>query len=86
MYSEKVMDHFQHPRNVGEIENASVAKKKIGTAMAASTVMLPFFRVDADALPVYLDLYMLDNKGISLSEFIESFSFHFFCFQLAEIL
>ena len=23
MYSDKVMDHFQHPRNVGEIENAS---------------------------------------------------------------
>ena len=23
MYSEKVMDHFNHPRNVGEIENAS---------------------------------------------------------------
>ena len=22
-YSEKVMDHFQHPRNVGEIEIAS---------------------------------------------------------------
>ena len=22
-YSDKVMDHFQHPRNVGEIENAS---------------------------------------------------------------
>lgn len=23
MYSEKVMEHFQNPRNVGEIENAS---------------------------------------------------------------
>ena len=23
MYSDKVMDHFEHPRNVGEIENAS---------------------------------------------------------------
>jgi nitrogen fixation NifU-like protein len=23
MYSDKVMDHFKNPRNVGEIENAS---------------------------------------------------------------
>ena len=29
MYSDKVMDHFQHPRNVGEIENAS----GVGTEM-----------------------------------------------------
>ena len=37
MYSEKVMDHFQQPRNVGEIENASgvgtVGNAKCGDIM-----------------------------------------------------
>ena len=37
MYSEKVMDHFQHPRNVGEIEDASgvgtVGNAKCGESM-----------------------------------------------------
>ena len=37
MYSEKVMDHFEHPRNVGEIENASgsgtVGNAKCGDIM-----------------------------------------------------
>ena len=37
MYSEKVMDHSQHPRNVGEIENASgvgtVGNAKCGDIM-----------------------------------------------------
>ena len=37
MYSETVMDHFQHPRNVGEIENASgvgtVGNAKCGDIM-----------------------------------------------------
>ena len=27
MYSEKVMDHFNHPRNVGEIENVQIYSK-----------------------------------------------------------
>ena len=37
MYTEKVMDHFQHPRNVGEIDNASgvgtVGNAKCGDIM-----------------------------------------------------
>ena len=37
MYSEKVMDHFEHPRNVGEIQDASgsgtVGNAKCGDIM-----------------------------------------------------
>ncbi|MEG0742478.1 MAG: iron-sulfur cluster assembly scaffold protein, partial [Clostridia bacterium] len=37
MYSEKVMEHFEHPRNVGEIANASgtgtVGNAKCGDIM-----------------------------------------------------
>ena len=37
MYTEKVMDHYEHPRNVGEIENASgmgtVGNAKCGDIM-----------------------------------------------------
>ncbi|NCB05470.1 MAG: Fe-S cluster assembly scaffold protein NifU [Clostridia bacterium] len=37
MYSEKVMDHFEHPRNVGEIDNPSgtgtVGNAKCGDIM-----------------------------------------------------
>ena len=48
MYSEKVMDHFQNPRNVGEIENAS----GVGTVGNAKF---------GDIMRMYLDI---DNDGI----------------------
>ena len=48
MYSEKVMDHFTNPRNVGEIENAS----GIGTVGNAKC---------GDIMRMYLDI---DEKGV----------------------
>ena len=48
MYSEKVMDHFQNPRNVGEIENAS----GVGTVGNAKC---------GDIMRIYLDI---DENGI----------------------
>lgn len=43
MYSEKVMDHFQNPRNVGELENAS----GVGTVGNAKC---------GDIMRIYLDI------------------------------
>ena len=48
MYTEKVMDHFQHPRNMGEIENAS----GVGTVGNAKC---------GDIMRIYLDI---DDNGI----------------------
>ena len=49
MYSEKVMEHFQNPRNVGEIENAS----GVGTVGNAKC---------GDIMRIYLDID--ENKVI----------------------
>lgn len=43
MYSEKVMDHFANPRNVGEIENAS-AVGEVGNAKCG------------DIMKIYMDI------------------------------
>lgn len=48
MYSEKVMDHFMHPRNVGEIEDASgvgtVGNPKCGD------IMRMFLKIENDVI------------------------------------
>ena len=48
MYSEKVMDHFQHPRNVGEIEDAS-GVGEVGNAKCGD-IMKIFIKVDNDII------------------------------------
>jgi len=44
MYSEKVMDHFAHPRNVGEIENAD-GVGEVGNAVCGD-IMKMFLKID----------------------------------------
>ena len=48
MYSEKVMDHFQNPRNVGEIEDAS-GVGEVGNAKCGD-IMKIFLDVEDDII------------------------------------
>lgn len=56
MYSEKVMDHFMNPRNVGEIENAS----GVGTVGNAKC---------GDIMKMYLDIEDNVVKGAKFKTF-----------------
>ena len=44
MYSAKVMDHFEHPRNVGEIENAS------GVGTVGNAIMRIYLDIDENQI------------------------------------
>ena len=44
LYSEKVMDHFQHPRNLGKMENA-VGVGEVGNAKCGD-IMKMYIKVD----------------------------------------
>ena len=48
MYTEKVMDHFMNPRNVGEIENAS-GVGTVGNAKCGD-IMKIFIKVENDVI------------------------------------
>jgi len=48
MYSKKVMDHFQNPRNVGEIENAD-GVGEVGNAKCGD-IMKMFIKVENDII------------------------------------
>ena len=51
MYSEKVMDHFQNPRNVGEIENAS-GVGTVGNAKCGD-IMRIYFDIDENQVSLW---------------------------------
>lgn len=48
MYTEKVMDHFSNPRNVGEIENAN-GVGEVGNA-SCGDIMKIYLKVDGDVI------------------------------------
>ena len=48
MYSEKVLDHFTNPRNVGELENA-YAIGEVGNAKCGD-IMKMYFKIDGDVI------------------------------------
>lgn len=48
MYSQKVMDHFSNPRNVGEIPDAD-GKGEIGNAVCGD-IMVLYIKVDDDRI------------------------------------
>lgn len=48
MYSEKVMDHFSNPRNVGEIENAD-GVGQVGNAKCGD-IMKMYIKVEGDII------------------------------------
>ena len=47
-YSEKVMDHFTNPRNVGEIENAD-GIGEVGNAKCGD-IMKMYLKIDGDVI------------------------------------
>ena len=49
MYSDKVMDHFANPRNVGELENAN-AVGQVGNAKCG------------DIMKIYMDIEDVDDS------------------------
>ena len=48
IYSDKVMDHFNHPRNVGEIEGAD-AIGQVGNPVCGD-IMKMYLKIDGDVI------------------------------------
>ena len=70
MYTEKVMDHFEHPRNVGELENPSgvgtVGNPKCGDIVAAQTAggkAAQFLCVPLESIGTAMTTYASQNMG-----------------------
>ena len=72
-YSEKVMDHFRNPRNVGVMENPS-GVGKVGNPVCGDVMEL-FIKVENNTEFERQGLDLFINKTISLKEALCGFSF-----------
>ena len=61
MYTEKVMDHFMHPRNVGEIDNAS-GVGTVGNAKCGD-IMRIFLDIDENQILAWT-LFIIARSGL----------------------
>ena len=60
MYSEKVMDHFNNPRNVGEIENPS-GVGTVGNAKCGD-IMRMYLDIDENQLKISFGFEFVDDN------------------------
>ena len=62
-YSEKVLDHFTHPRNVGEVEDAN-GVGEVGNAKCGD-IMKIYLKVSDDGISCAQMLSELFGEGIT---------------------
>ena len=69
LYSEKVMDHFTHPRNVGTIENAD-GVGEVGNAKCGD-IMKIFLKISKDGVIASSSMATEMIKGKPVSQALE---------------
>ena len=62
IYSEKVMEHFQNPRNVGEIEDAN-GVGEVGNAKCGD-IMKIYLKVEDNIITTEIKVFVPEKKEV----------------------
>ena len=71
IYSEKVMEHFQNPRNVGEIEDAN-GVGEVGNAKCGD-IMKIYLKVEDNIITTETKVFVPEKKEVSEVEINDEF-------------